>query len=224
MVLMRICCSLSSMLFVAHRTGKLFLLFFVQRCVCCSSVNEPSHHLQLALKACLIEAGLSGRAFAKKVGVNNSLISRLGEHRVDSESLAKMLRHFGSRPDQQLALLRAHLWDEVIRVGLDPGAMWSSLVDGDLAWLAKLPPSVQADLEVVGEESMINSGIRFSITGIAGSILRGRAEQCDRDSKLRLISDQAANQGAADAPASKPRKNIGAPAVRPSLPPKPKAS
>ena len=212
------------MLFTAQHPCKPFLLFSVQRCVYVPSVNQPAHHFQLALKTFIKAEGLSARAFAQAVGVNNSLISRLDEHRVDSDSLAKLLRHFSRRPDQQIALLRAHLWDEVIRAGIDPDVVWASLVDGDLAWLAKLSPGVQADLEVIGGEAMSNTGIRFSITGIAESILRGRAEQSDRGSKLYQIPDVPAKYAAEDAPAAKPRKNAGAPTARPSHPPRSKAS
>lgn len=137
-----------------------------------------------------------------------------------------MLKHFARNPNRIIELMRAHLWDEIIRADIDPDTIWPALVDGDIAWLAKLPPGVQADLEVIGAESTSNSGIRFSIAGIAASILRGRAEQVDAQrGKLYALPEPSAQLAAEPAPiAPKRRKNTGAPTARPSLPPKPKAS
>ncbi|HLP07903.1 MAG TPA: hypothetical protein VK178_07035 [Opitutaceae bacterium] len=189
-------------------------------------MNQPANHFHRALKAILDAEPISARAFAQKIGINNSVISRLGESRVDSDSLARMVGYFSNRNDVVVSLLRAHLWDEVIRSGANPDTVWSSLVDGDIAWLAALPPGIQADLEVLGPEAVTNSGIRFSLTGMAQAILRGRAEQVDRSAKPQALYQQAepAIQLAAEPEQTRPRKNAGAPTARASLPPKPKAS
>lgn len=175
-------------------------------------------NLQRALKAILDQDDVSGRAFASKIGVNASTISRLDETRIDANSLAKVLSFFAHQPDRVTALLRAHLWDEIARAGVDPLEAWTQITGrdgGDFSWFSTLPPGLQADLEVVGTEARNNRGIALSLEGMAHVILRAKVEE---------IGQLPAHEAPLAKAGKSQRKNTGAPTARPSLPPRAKAS
>lgn len=164
--------------------------------------------------------------------LNPSLVSRLDQQRVDSTSLAKILQFFSGNRPVFVELLRAHLWDEIIRAGADPEVFWDDVANGDFGWLSTLSPSLQGDLQLVGTQAREVPGIRLAVEGLASAIMRSLAEVADaslgisaeRKAALRSYSIPRSEVVNVHITAKRTRKNAGAPSARPDFPAKSKAS
>ena len=190
-------------------------------------MDQPSAYLESLVRQLRSDAGLSARALAEAAGIDHTTLSRLGRHRVDSKSLAKLLAYYSAPPDVFVSVIQAHIWDELTRAGVDPSRFWTQIIDSDFAWFSALRPSIQADIEVLGKNAMTNRHLELTLSGMAEASLRAQAEQADRANKIYQIPRTTGDSIAAEdilAPKKSPRKNAGAPTARPSLPPKSKAS
>lgn len=119
--------------------------------------------------------------------------------------------------------MAAHLWDEVVRAGLNPEVFWDQIADEDGRWFAALPPKLQGALHGLGDTAKGDPQFVDLLDAMALQRLRAAAIAHDA-ARYPTSHEETIRFAAEDAPTSKPRKNAGAPTARPSLPPKPKAS
>lgn len=183
-------------------------------------------NLHSALKRVLADREISARQFALHAGIDPSVISRLGTNRIEVKQLAAILHHFANDHPVFIELLRAHIWDELIRAGADPVRFWAEVADPETGWLVNLKPTLQFSVRVLGEAAGREQHWESTVNGLADIIVRGLAEKADASAPAALYalpSDPPVRAVAEPTP-KKQRKNTGAPTASRVLPPKPKAS
>ena len=173
-----------------------------------------------ALAAVLKQEGRNKEDVAQVAGVAPSTVYRLvkGEVRPDHDTLPRIINAATSSIDWRFELIVGHLIDEVMASGLPLSGLVLRRANGHEL---TAPPAIAAEAALLLDCAGRDPEVAEIIKDLAGVAIRAASRDADaKHRSLYRVIDGDAKMVAED----RPRKNAGAPAGRPSLPPKPKAS
>ena len=175
-----------------------------------------------ALAAVLKHEGRNKEDVAQVAGVAPSTVYRLvkGEVRPDHDTLPRIINAATSSIDWRFELIVGHLIDEVMASGLPLSGLVLRRANGQEL---TEPPAIAAEAALLLDCAGRDPEVAEIVKDLAGVAVRAATRDVEaKHRSLYRIIDGEVKMVAENTP--RPRKNAGAPAVRPSLPPKPKAS